>query len=72
VIPGFGLTLGYTVLYLSLIVLIPLSALFIKTAAAHTSHLTQTGSPTAAIVFAGPRETSRDVAVPAIGQLSAR
>ncbi len=32
VIPGFGLTLGYTVLYLSLIVLIPLSALFIRAA----------------------------------------
>lgn len=32
VIPGFGLTLGYTLLYLSLIVLIPLSALFVKTA----------------------------------------
>jgi sulfate transport system permease protein len=32
VIPGFGLTLGYTVDYLSLIVLIPLAALFIKSA----------------------------------------
>ncbi|PHM19609.1 MAG: sulfate ABC transporter permease subunit CysT [Curvibacter sp. PD_MW3] len=31
VLPGFNLTLGYTVLYLSLIVLIPLSALFFKT-----------------------------------------
>lgn len=31
VLPGFGLTLGYTVLYLSLIVLIPLSALFCRT-----------------------------------------
>ena len=30
VLPGFSLTLGYTVLYLSLIVLIPLSALFLK------------------------------------------
>ncbi|MFZ5757396.1 MAG: sulfate ABC transporter permease subunit CysT [Pseudomonadota bacterium] len=30
VIPGFGLTLGYTILYLGLIVLIPLSALFFK------------------------------------------
>jgi sulfate transport system permease protein len=29
-IPGFGLTLGYTMLYLSLIVLIPLSAVFIR------------------------------------------
>ena len=32
VIPGFGLTMGYTLLYLSVIVLIPLSALFIKSA----------------------------------------
>jgi sulfate transport system permease protein len=31
VLPGFGLALGYTVLYLSLIVLIPLSAAFLKT-----------------------------------------
>jgi sulfate/thiosulfate transport system permease protein len=33
VIPGFGLTLGYTLLYLSLIVLIPLSATFFKSVA---------------------------------------
>ena len=32
VLPGFGLTLGFTLLYMSLIVLIPLSALFAKTA----------------------------------------
>ena len=32
VIPGFGPTLGFTVLYLSLIVLLPLTALFAKTA----------------------------------------
>ena len=31
VLPGFNLTLGYTILYLSLIVLIPLSALVFKT-----------------------------------------
>jgi sulfate transport system permease protein len=31
VLPGFQLTLGYTILYLSLIVLIPISALFFKT-----------------------------------------
>jgi len=30
VIPGFGLTLGYTMVYLSLVVLIPLSATFIR------------------------------------------
>lgn len=32
VLPGFGLSLGFTLTYLSLIVLIPLSAAFIKTA----------------------------------------
>jgi sulfate transport system permease protein len=32
ILPGFGLTLGYTVFYLSLIVLVPLSALFFRTA----------------------------------------
>ena len=32
VLPGFGLALGYTVAYLCLVVLIPLSAAFIKTA----------------------------------------
>jgi sulfate/thiosulfate transport system permease protein len=32
ILPGFGLSLGYTVLYLSIIVLIPLSAIFFKTA----------------------------------------
>jgi sulfate/thiosulfate transport system permease protein len=31
VMPGFSLTLGFTVLYLALIVLIPLSAVFLKT-----------------------------------------
>ena len=32
VIPGFGLTMGYTIVYLSLIALIPLSTIFLKTA----------------------------------------
>jgi sulfate/thiosulfate transport system permease protein len=32
VLPGFGLTMGYTVLYLSLIVLVPLVALFVRAA----------------------------------------
>ena len=31
VLPGFGLTLGFTIFYLALIVLIPLSAVFLKT-----------------------------------------
>jgi len=30
ILPGFGLTLGFTLVYLSLIVLIPLSATFLK------------------------------------------
>ena len=30
ILPGFGLTLGFTIIYLSLIVLIPLSATFLK------------------------------------------
>ena len=30
ILPGFGLTLGFTIFYLSLIVLIPLSATFLK------------------------------------------
>lgn len=33
VLPGFGMTLGFTMFYLSLIVLLPLSALFLRTAA---------------------------------------
>src|ERR1035437_8206530 len=32
VLPGFNLALGFTLLYISLIVLVPLSALFFKTA----------------------------------------
>ena len=32
ILPGFGLTFGFTLFYLSVIVLIPLSAVFIKTA----------------------------------------
>jgi sulfate transport system permease protein len=31
ILPGFGVTLGYTMLYLSLVILIPLSTIFIKT-----------------------------------------
>ncbi|WP_425613952.1 sulfate ABC transporter permease subunit CysT [Anatilimnocola sp. NA78] len=32
VLPGFGLTMGFTLLYLGLIVLLPLSAMFLRTA----------------------------------------
>lgn len=38
VLPGFGLTLGYTLVYLTLIVLIPLSALFLKTQSGGWEH----------------------------------
>ena len=38
VLPGFGLTLGYTMVYLSLLVLIPLSAAFIKSLDLGWSH----------------------------------
>lgn len=37
ILPGFGISLGYAVTYLSLIVLIPLSAVFLKAATAHWS-----------------------------------
>lgn len=38
VLPGFNLALGFTLLYLSLIVLIPLSSLFFKTATSGWDH----------------------------------
>jgi sulfate/thiosulfate transport system permease protein len=37
-LPGFGLTLGYSMLYLSLLVLIPLSAVFIRSFGAGWEH----------------------------------
>ncbi len=40
-IPGFGLTFGFTILYLSLIVLIPLSAVFVKSASGGWSTFAQ-------------------------------
>ena len=42
VLPGFGLTFGYTIFYLSLIVLVPLSALFLKTTALGWTQFWQT------------------------------
>jgi len=42
VLPGFGLTFGYTIFYLSLIVLVPLSALFLKTTSLGWSQFWQT------------------------------
>ncbi len=42
VLPGFGLSLGYTLLYLSLIILIPLSTLFFRTAGLTASQFWET------------------------------
>jgi sulfate/thiosulfate transport system permease protein len=42
VLPGFGLTLGFALAYLSLVVLIPLSTLFVKTATAPWAHVWST------------------------------
>ena len=39
VLPGFGLALGFTLLYLTLVVLIPLSTVFIKSAGLSTSEI---------------------------------
>ncbi|MFA7343245.1 MAG: sulfate ABC transporter permease subunit CysT [Terrimicrobiaceae bacterium] len=41
-LPGFGLTLGYSLVYLSLIVLVPFSALFVKTASGGWGHFWET------------------------------
>ena len=45
VLPGFRLTLGYTLLYLSLIVLIPLAASFVKTQRRSPGSSSGTSSP---------------------------
>ena len=41
-LPGLGITLGYSVVYLSLIVLIPFTALFLKTASGGWAHFWET------------------------------
>ena len=43
VIPGFGLTMGLTVAWLSLIVLIPLAAVFLRSAGLGLGHFVQVG-----------------------------
>jgi sulfate/thiosulfate transport system permease protein len=53
VLPGFGLTLGYTMLYLSLLVLIPLSAVFIRSFGAGWLHFYE--AVTAPLVLASLR-----------------
>lgn len=42
ILPGFGLSLGYTILYLSLLVLLPLSTAFIKAATVGHTQVWQT------------------------------
>ena len=42
VLPGFGLTLGYTMVYLSILVLIPLSAVIIRSLGLGWSHFCET------------------------------
>lgn len=54
-LPGFGLTLGFTVAYLSLIVLLPLAALFAKSATLSWAHFVHV--VTAARVVASYRLT---------------
>jgi sulfate transport system permease protein len=49
VLPGFGLSLGYTLAYLSLIVLVPLAAVFLKTATLSADQLWQTISAPRAV-----------------------
>ncbi len=49
VLPGFNLSLGYTIFYLSLLVLIPLSGLFFKTATTSWAHIWETISSDRAI-----------------------
>jgi len=42
ILPGFGLSLGYTILYLSLLVLLPLSTAFVKAATVGHAHVWHT------------------------------
>jgi len=52
VLPGFGLSLGYTVAYLSLIVLVPLAGLVVKSAGLTSSELlTAVASPRALAAY---------------------
>jgi len=41
VLPGFGIAMGFTLLYLTLLVLLPLSTLFLKTATGDWAHFVQ-------------------------------
>jgi sulfate transport system permease protein len=63
-LPGFGLALGFTVTYLSLIVLIPLAATFLKTATLDWPHFVR--AVTSARVLASYRLTFGAAAVAAL------
>ena len=60
VLPGFGLTMGFTLVYLALIVLVPLSTLFWKSATSGAAGFWQ--AVTAPRVVASYRLTLRRVA----------
>ena len=66
VLPGFGLTLGFTLTYLALIVLIPLSAVFLKTATLAVGELLGDGhrrrarSPPTGLSFGASLVAGRD------------
>ena len=49
ILPGFGLTLGFTLSYLALIVLIPLSATFLKASTVTWARFWQTISDPRAV-----------------------
>ena len=53
VLPGFKLTLGFTLFYLSLIVLIPLAAVFWKTSTLTWAQFVHTVTSPQALAFAG-------------------
>jgi len=64
VLPGFGLSMGYTLLYLSLIVLIPLSTILLKTAGMGWSQFVEaTTSPRVLASYRVTLETSLAAAV---------
>jgi sulfate transport system permease protein len=64
ILPGFGLSMGYTLLYLSLIVLIPLSTILLKTAGMGWSQFVEaTTSPRVLASYRVTLETSLAAAV---------
>ena len=65
VIPGFGLSMGFTIAYLSLIILIPLAALFLKAAGAGLGGMVEpfSASPGSSRPPSSPSELSAAAAV---------